>query len=359
MRSPWAVILVGTLIGGAAWAAPSDLARKELLWKMQDVPGAIYKKFDAKDDQGGRMEGAKIIANPEGTKEDRDTFLAIYHNDGNPMYGNGKSRVYLAASDDLQSWRVVSLQAGSSDYPATHPSIKAMPGGGFVVAWEQQSAVGTSLHVRSYENKQQLYNGTPVRAQDCAPSLSLALETLSCPSITAVSRTDVTMEYSQVEIQQGVPVTRVSRGRVSSFSPVIAPSAWTSAAESFPKNAVLYWLNQWSDGSAVARVDAGDGPSTYTLRRNNFGSKVRFSMLTGQLRGAGMAGVSRVFLFDHDTFNADPVWLNIASASYADPSVTTNLRVDGKLVTVVSINVLPEGSAPGEAGQLIYYFRQN
>lgn len=113
-----AILLLGLLLAGPALAAPSDPARLQLLKKMWNVTGADYFHFDSRDHLGGPMEGVKIIANPEGQKTDHDLFIAIYHNDSHPVYGNGLQRVYLATSDDLQTWKMRSVQGGSSDYPA-------------------------------------------------------------------------------------------------------------------------------------------------------------------------------------------------------------------------------------------------
>ena len=349
------VLLALALTGGGLHAAPSDPARLQLLAKMWNVTGADYFCFDARDHLGGAMEGVKIIANPEGKKADHDLFVAIYHNDSHPVYGNGLRRVYLATSDDLQTWKMRSVQGGSSDYPASQATIKAAPQGGFVVAWEQETAAGNSVHVRYYANKDLLYNAIATRMQDCPRQLSLDTQMEGAPTITAITETDVVLDfYQQQKVAGQAAVTRHARGRLSNFFPVSTPCTWQSVPQKLTDDSVLHWLVQWNE-AAGASIGDSDGIATYTPRK--LGSKVRFSLVEARLE-AGNMNASKVFLRDHDSFNADPVWLNVGSTSYGMPSVTTDLKLNGQKITLVSVYIYPEGAVPGQTGQLIYYFKQ-
>ena len=177
--------------------------------------------------------------------------------------------------------------------------------------------------------------------------------------MASITPIDIVLEFHAQQETPGpegtTTVARLARGRLTSFFPLSATSTWHSITQQVTDNAVLHWLKREGSDVVGCVVDM-DGISTYIRRK--LGSKVRFSIVAGQLK-LGELGTSKVFLLDHDTFNADPVLLNVGSTSYGKPSVTTDLKLDGKKVTVVSMFIYAEGSTRGEAGQLIYYFPQN
>ena len=69
-------------------------------------------------------------------------------------------------------------------------------------------------------------------------------------------------------------------------------------------------------------------------------------------------GTWRIFVFDPQTGNADqvPVLTDGKSQAFANPSMTMTTW-KGQPILIVTLFVPSEQSAPGEAGELIYYHK--
>jgi len=64
----------------------------------------------------------------------------------------------------------------------------------------------------------------------------------------------------------------------------------------------------------------------------------------------------RIFLFDPQTDHADqvPIVTDGRSQSFTNPTMTLT-TLNGQRILLVTLLILSEKSAPGEAGELIYY----
>src|SRR5947209_334622 len=100
------------------------------------------------------MHCAKIIADGGG-------YLAVYHS----TLGDGRFHVGLASSGDLLAWhRERDFGPNSSQ-----PTITAVPGGGYLVAWEQEPK--NHIALRYFADRDALLGGLPMRAFDAKRSL--------------------------------------------------------------------------------------------------------------------------------------------------------------------------------------------
>ena len=117
-----------------ATATSISEARAELLRYVGDVTRSTGYRYDAHDDRGHSMDGAKIIQVTE-TGE----LAAVYHwFSGVPDRFN----VSLATSTNLLDWTWRrDLTEGASQ-----PTIRAASDGGYVVTWDSDADLEVTLH---------------------------------------------------------------------------------------------------------------------------------------------------------------------------------------------------------------------
>ncbi|MGW1604014.1 hypothetical protein [Streptomyces eurythermus] len=117
-------------------------------------------------------------------------------------------------------------------------------------------------------------------------------------------------------------------------------SSWTATRQNSVDNAMLHW---------GVRGNIGD-------RDDVMFRGFPYGLFEGQYTH-GDFGSWRTFLYDYSTGNADPLRIRTdkGSAAFANPSITVLDTPDGRRAVMVSLFIPSENSAPGEAGQLLYY----
>jgi hypothetical protein len=298
--------------------APSDAARAELRGYIENVTQATGRRYGARDSAGRKMDTAKIISDPSGG------YLAVYH-----TYLEGIPRVGLATSSDLLSW-TFRRELGTR---ASQPYLVALPNGGFVAAWEQEPS--NHLAFRYYQSRNDLLAGVAARSFDAPRSLSSCAEgtphidsVLLSPSI-ATSTIDVGAHYFW-----NCDRDRQQHGTLRNFN------TWTTLAQPSLDEAILRFGVAGNVGDRDAAWFRGH----------------RFGVIEGQYV-KGDFGSWRPFLYDYQTGAAEEMSIRTdgGSAAFANPTLTHLVAPNGQSAVVVTAFVPSQGSAPGEAGELIFY----
>ncbi|WNG18202.1 hypothetical protein F0U63_28595 [Cystobacter fuscus] len=299
-------------------AAPSDAQRGELRVLVENVTQANARRYGATDSAGRSMDTAKLIKDPAGG------YLAVYH-----TYINGSPRVSVAASSDLINWTFL-RELGTN---ASQPDIRAMPNGSYVLAWEQEP--NNHIAFRYYANRGDLLNGVASRSFDTSRTLSSCAE--GTPNLYSVQfLPDV--DHSTIDVgghyYWNCDRDRQQLGRLTNFN------SWSTSAQNNVDNSLLYW----GVGGNIGDRDA------LHYKQNVYG------LIEGQYTKNDF-GSWRVFIFDHQTGNAEPLNMRTdkGSTAFANPSFTALTAPNGQRAIAVSIFLPSEGAKPGEAGQLIYY----
>jgi hypothetical protein len=299
-------------------APPSDGPRADVRTLVEQVTAAQGRRYGVRDSAGRSMDTAKIIQDPAGG------YLTVYHT----TFGDGP-HVAVATSGDLLNWTFQRELAGL----ASQPTIAAAPDGGFVVAWEQEP--DNHLAFRYFRNRADLLAGRPARSVDAPRTLSTCAE--GTPNIYAVTLSP-DVDHSTIDVGahyfQNCDHDRQQRGTLTDFK------TWQTNAQPTFDDALLYWRV----GGNIGDRDA------FHFRSFPYG------LIEGQYTKGDFASW-RCFVYDYQTGNADPLTIRTdgGSTAFANPSATVLKGPGGQDAMVVSLFIPHEGSAPGEAGQLIYY----
>jgi hypothetical protein len=312
-------VLIGGLSSFIHAQPPSDDARHKLVALIGDVGQAGGRRYSTRDHLGNTMDCVKIIKRT-GSEE----FIGVYH-----TYINKVPRVNLALSVDLLSWTWLRELAyfGSQPtiaVPSDHPE-------GYIVAWEQEP----NNHIRFsfYPTWSDLQAGNSQRNYSVPRTLSRCAE--GTPNIygqPTLNNIDVGFHF-----YDNCVVDRQARATLKNFN------LWTQIRKQ-PNvdNALLHFGVQGNIGDR-------DGLSDF----NGFA----FTVIEGQYKSQDF-GTWRTFVFDPQTGNADQVTVLTDGRSQAFANPTTTLTTwKGQRILIVTLFIPSEQSAPGEAGQLIYYHK--
>jgi hypothetical protein len=293
--------------------SPSINAINKLQHIIEDVTEATAARFNAKDNRGQNMATAKIIENPQGG------FLAIYHTNTE----NGFT-VSIATSNDLLHW-TWKAELGNN---ASQPYIAQTPDGGFVTVWEQTPK--NHLRFRYYKNLTKLFQNNYSKQFDAPQTLSKCAE--GTPDIISVRKKLVKVGFHYFKDCQ---VDRQAYGELKNFK------TWTAHVNTKLNKAII-------NDTVVQNGKIGDRDQIdfegYTfilveaqLKLNNFGSW-------------------RVFLYNKQTGVAKMMHISTkdGSKNFANPALS-EVNIHGHKAIVVTLFVPSQESAPGEAGELIYY----
>jgi hypothetical protein len=100
---------------------------------VENVTAATARRYQATDSTGRTMDTAKII------QDAPSRYLAVYDSRG----ADGRFHAALAVSTDLMNWTFTTyFGAGSSQ-----PTIKRVPDGGYLLAWEQDPSNHIAVHL--------------------------------------------------------------------------------------------------------------------------------------------------------------------------------------------------------------------
>jgi hypothetical protein len=317
----WTLIflLLGNISSFIQAQSPSDDARHKLVALIGNVRQADGHRYSSRDHLGNTMDCVKIIK-----RTGSEQFIGVYH-----TYINNVPRVNLAISNDLLNWTWLRELA----YFGSQPTI-AVPSDqpqGYIVVWEQEP--NNHLQFAFYSTWSDLQNGTFQRNFSAPRLLSRCAE--GTPNIygqPTLNNIDVSFHFYDNCI-----VDRQARGSLRNFN------FWTQVRKQQTiDNAILHYGVQGNIGDRDALSDF-----------NSFA----FTIIEGQFKKQDF-GTWRTFIFDPQTNNADqvPVVTDGGSQAFANPTMTLTTW-KGQSILIVTLFVPSEQSAPGEAGELIYYHK--
>jgi hypothetical protein len=265
--------------------APSDAARELLKSYILNVKTSDGHIYDAKDDKGHNMDCLKIIANPAVPGE----YIGVSH-----MMVDGKFTAYLATSTDLLHWKWIRQLAGSESGPASQPTIKATPDGGFVLAWEQEPK--NFIRLVYHKSWDDVKNGVITKTFDAPHTLSTCAE--GTPNLYAADKDNVSVGF---HYWSNCDVDRQAKATCNW-------STWESNTESDYDKALLVY---------GPKGNIGDRDGYMTIDGFNFG----IIEAQGQKNDFG---TWKSYIYDYQTKKAD--LLNIVthggSQSFANPTFT-------------------------------------
>jgi acid phosphatase type 7 len=321
MKRALAALFLGLLVLPAAAAA--DQARLESI--LQDVPSATSYRYGARDNLGTSLDTLKVIDNPQGG------YLGVYH-----ALVNGVFQVKLATSTDLLNW---TFRTNLANY-ASQPSIAKLTDGGYVLVYEQDAGCtgtgsgGNCLRFLHYANIGTLLTHTADRSFRVPRTLSSCAE--GTPNIY-FSELKPTIGSSTIRVGfhyfRNCDVDRQAAGTLTNFN------SWSAWVTDVPNVAI-------EDAGATGNI--GD-------RDSMFFDGVQYRLSEGQLV-KGDQSSWRPFLFSWTNGVKElAVHTHRGSTSFANPTFTQVKTPSGAPAVVATMFLPLTGSAPGEAGELIYW----
>jgi hypothetical protein len=323
-------LAVGLLLPAVSRA---DNVPKELGDYVSDVPSATAYRYNVRDDRGNQMVGLKVEPNPQGG------YLGVYYA-GNPL------AVKLARSTDLLNWTYVRDLAANGQNPTLfRVDLPGSPGydQSFVVAYETSSgcsgtggAGGYCLVFLRYGDINALLGGAPLRTFAAARTLSGCAE--ASPNVNSASLDgagklvlDVGFAYARDCL-----VFRQARGTLVDFS------SWSAAADSN--------LNGLFDSTTPTVNGHVWGRDLERFRGSIF--NIHEAQLT-----LNDNSTWRTWLYDWqaNALTNIPVRTHGGSTSLSLPTMTNVRNANGSQRLIATYFVHGQGSAPGEAGELIFY----
>lgn len=362
LLSALAVALLGT---ATAYAGPSGLqrklARESLASIVERVDRTTAHRYQAKDDRGALLDGLKVLQ-VDGTN------LGLYHAPAK----DGRFNVYVATSRDLMTWR----REATIDVGASQPTVRLMPSGGLVVAYEKvslveldpiasigdvlESVVGPILNrptdrirlrFRYYRTVGALLHGQFAREFTAPRRLSPTAE--GTPNITNVKQRRGLISRSRIEL--GLHYYADLDGNGTSDADRLATGVltgfvgWQARAAPRLDDSLLRTPFMHKGFTGPPRGNIGD-------RDQIILDGVRLDLQEAQYV-AGDYASWRPFLVDPRGGAPRPLEIvtDGGSRSFGNPSATLLTAPSGKPAVLVTMYVFSEGAANGEPGPLIYY----
>lgn len=333
----------------AAAATPAE----RVALAVEDVAGATAHRYGARDDRGATLDGLKVV-------QAWPRYVGVYHAPGATSFD-----LQVATSTDLMTWtRRVTL-----DTDASQGTIAALPGGGYLVAYEKAFTADVAplvrlpaeldvingligrvrLRFRFYPTLDRLLAGRHAR-QFTAPR-TVALTAEGTPDISAVnfskpgrSRIEVGLHHFADTNGDGFPdADRQGAGVLENFA------AWSDATTPTVDAAFLNarelhpGFTTPPSGSIGDRDPIALGAAHLVLHEAQYASG-DFSTWRLFLRYAGSGALRPLNPRTHR-----------GSRSFGNPTITALTAPDGRRALFVSAYLFGEGAAPGEAGSLILY----
>ncbi|MEU1018565.1 hypothetical protein ABZ383_05310 [Streptomyces sp. NPDC005900] len=296
-------------------AAPASAATARLAALASDVTTADGHRYDARDHTGRTMDAAEIEQAQDGR------YLAVYHT----LLPDGRFHAAVATSTDLRHWR------RRHDFgPGTHQASLAHDGrGGYVLAYEKDPR--NHIAVRAYENTAALLHGRADRAFDAPRTLSRCAE--GTPGVTAVRGGTI---HLTGHYRAACDTDRQLRATLTGFR------HWHAEPDRRLDRAVRAWGTGGNIGDRTPVALGGQGAV----------------LVEGQGRRADF-GSWGLYAYDPVSGRADSLDVRThgGSRAFANPSATLLTDPGGRPALLVSLFVPAEGSAPAEAGQLLYWHR--
>lgn len=297
--------------------------------------------FQMIDNSGASMDGLDITINPV---DPGRSYLGVYH-----IYvGAGRFALRLAASKDLKTWRHI---ADLDIVGGAMGTLRALPGGGFLLAYEAQEptasdgTVDTRVRLRYYRDPATLLAGTATEQRTLPRRLSTTNE--GTPDFRAIAwhgslaNSVITLgfhylDHGSSKAPRRLPVDREARGTLTA--------------------------NHWS---AVADT-AVDRALTRLGFNGNHGARRQFTAPGGHRwriyeaqRYVGVMGSWRVLLYDVSTRTWTVLRITTPerSTAFANPTVSVlpSPHAPTASALVATMFVHAAGAGPSESGEAVSY----
>jgi hypothetical protein len=317
MRWVLIVALVNYFVILSITQSPSDNARRKLVSLIGQVRQADGRRYAVRDHLGNAMNCVKIIK-----RTDSDDFIGVYH-----TYVDNIPRVNLAISNDLLQWTWLRQLAVHASQPTI--VVPADQPQGYLLVWEDTPSI--HLKFAFYMTWDDLTTGAAQKTHEIKRTLSRCAE--GTPNIYGepiLDHIDVGFHFND-----DCTVDRQARAILTNFT------LWTQI-EKQPNidNALFHYGVRGSirDRDTLSNFDG-----------------YAFTVIEGQYQPKNM-NTWCIFVFDPQTNNADqvPIVTDGRSQTFTNPTMTLT-TLNGERILLVTLLILSEKSALGEAGELIYY----
>ncbi len=292
--------------------------------------------FRVVDSLGASTDALDVIVNPAVP----GSYLGVYHIN----LGRGRFALRLGSSRDLRRWsKIADLDAGGGAMGA----LRALPGGGFLLAYEAQrptqpsGKVATNVRLRFYRDAGALLRGSVTEERTLPRRLSPTNE--GTPNFRGVTW----------------------RGSLSS-SRILLGFHWLDHGPKLPvdrQGLATLDRGRWS----VSRDAGVDRALSKMGFHGNHGARRQFHFPAGgklwriyeAQELVNVTGSWRVFLYDVDARRLKRLQVRTprGSRSFANPTVSIlpSPHPAGGSALVVTMFVFAAGAGSGEAGELVYY----
>jgi hypothetical protein len=292
--------------------------------------------FRVLDSLGSSMDALDVIANPV----DPGAYLGVYHMN----LGHGRFALRLASSRDLRRWSKIADLAADGGSMGT---LRAVPGGGFLLAYEAQRATqpsgkaATNVRLRFYRDPEALLRGRATEEKTLPRRLSPSNEgTPNFRALTwrgSLAESHITLGFHYLDHGPKLPVDRQATGTLDG-------GAW-----------------------AVTREAGIDRALSHMGFHGNHGGRRQFSFPKGAKtwriyeaqKLVNVTGSWRVLLYDIGGRRLKLLGVRTAggSRSFANPCVAVlpSPHPSGGSALVVTMFIFGSGAGSGESGALVYY----
>jgi len=322
-------------------AAPTELQRLQAL--IERVPAAASgtpspprsgSAFRVLDSLGSSMDALDVIANPAAP----GTYLGVYH----IHLGRGRFALRLAASRNLRAWsKIADLDAGGGSMG----TLRALPGGGFLLAYEAQRAtqpngkIDTNVKLRHYRDGAALLAGRATEERTLPRRLSSSNEgTPNFRGVTwrgTLARSRILLGFHWLDHGPKLPVDRQGLGTLDG-------GTW-SATKDPGVDRALSQLGFHGNHGGRRQFSFPKGGKTWRI----YEAQERVNV----------TGSWRAFLYDVTGRRLQRLSVRTpgASRSFANPCVSVLPSPAGGNALVVTMFIFGAGSGSGESGELVYY----
>ncbi len=326
-------------VRAAATAAPS------LRSLVEHVPAAAAglpspprsgSAFRVIDSLGASADALDVIENPAV----RGSYLGVYHIN----LGRGRFALRIASSKDLRRWsKFADLDAGGGAMGA----LRALPGGGFLLAYEAQrptqpnGKVATNVRLRFYRDARALLSGRATEEKTLPRRLSPSNEgTPNFRGVTwrgSLARSRVLLGFHWLDHGPKLPVDRQGLATLDAGKWSVTKDAGVDRALS----------TMGFHGNHGAR------------RELHFPRGGKLWRIYEAQERVNVTGSWRVFLYDVQARRMLRLKVRTpgGSRSFANPTVSIlpSPHPAGGSALVVTMFVFASGAGSGEAGELVYY----
>ena len=298
---------------------------------LENADDATYTRYHVTDSQGRTMDGMKVIENPAGG------YLAVYHSYiYKSSLGKNEFDARLASSTDLANWTYRTTLSENSSMPtiAYHPET-----GGFFVIHEQWMSSGSSgvSRLRFHYYPSFVALATANDSEDYIAPITLSPWNLEgTPNIYSISPDGDSIEAGFHYNNSGSD--RIGRGLLSNF--LSGSPSWSTWSETALNNLLI---------SKGVGKHIGDRDYGSILGANYM---VQEAMMVD-----GDWSTWRTFFYDYQRQDYLRLYLKTdgGSASFGNSTFTKLISPSGKDAIVTAYFIFGEGSAPGEAGPVMFY----